>query len=78
MGLSPKKQEFVDLATAKFGNGAVLDMADIREVVKENSISFPSWFSRPAYRVDRGTFKLPVDGEIITPTIKPFKINRLT
>ena len=39
MGLSPKKQEFVDLATARFGNGAVLDMADIREVVKENSIS---------------------------------------
>jgi len=74
MGLSPKKQEFVDLATAKFGNGAVLDMADIREVVKENSISFPSWFSRPTYRVERGTFKLPVDGEIITPTIKPFKI----
>ena len=74
MGLSPKKQEFVDLATAKFGNGAVLDMADIREVVKENSISFPSWFSRPTYRVERGTFKLPVDGENITPTIKPFKI----
>ena len=74
MGLSPKKQEFVDLATAIFGNGAVLDMADIREVVKENSISFPSWFSRPTYRVERGTFKLPVDGEIITPTIKPFKI----
>ena len=74
MGLSPKKQNFVDLATAKFGKGAVLDMADIREVVKENSISFPSWFSRPTYRVERGTFKLPVDGEIITPTIKPFKI----
>ena len=74
MGLSPKKQEFVDLATARFGNGAVLDMADIREVVKENSISFPSWFSRPAYRMERGKFKLPVDGDIITPTIKPLKI----
>ena len=74
MELSPAKQNFVDLATAKFGNGAVLDMTDIREVVKENSISFPSWFSRPAYRVDRGTFKLPVDGDVITPTVKPLKI----
>ena len=31
MGLSPKKQEFVDLATVKYGEGAVLDMDKIKD-----------------------------------------------
>ena len=74
MGLSPKKQHFVDLATAKYGEGAVLDMDKIRMVVEENSISFPSWFSRPAYRVARGTFRLPKDGDVIKTTIKPLEV----
>ena len=74
MGLSPKKQHFVDLATAKYGEGAVLDMDKIRMVVEENAISFPSWFSRPAYRVARGTFRLPKDGDVIKTTIKPLEV----
>ncbi len=74
MSLSPAKQKFVDLASAKYGEGAVLDMDKIREVVSENSISFPSWFSRPDYRVARGTFRLPKDGDIIKTTIKPLEV----
>ena len=71
MSLSPAKQKFVDLATVKYGPGAVLDMDKIRTVVSENGLSFPSWFSRPDYRVARGTFRLPKDGDIIKTTIKP-------
>ena len=42
MSLSPAKQKFVDLATVKYGPGAVLDMDKIRTVVSENGLSFPS------------------------------------
>ena len=74
MSLSPAKQKFVDLATVKYGPGAVLDMDKIRTVVSENGLSFPSWFSRPDYRVARGTFRLPKDGDVIKTTIKPLKV----
>ena len=74
MSLSPAKQKFVDLATVKYGPGAVLDMDKIRTVVSENGLSFPSWFSRPDYRVARGTFRLPKDGDVIKTTIKPLEV----
>ena len=67
MSLSPAKQKFVDLATAKYGEGAVLEMAHVTRVREENNLGWPSWFVRPPYRVGRGKFKLPVEVESITP-----------
>ena len=49
-------------------------MDKIRTVVSENGLSFPSWFSRPDYRVARGTFRLPKDGDVIKTTIKPLEV----
>ena len=69
MSLSPAKQKFVDLAAAKYGEGAVLEMAHVTRVREENKLGWPSWFVRPPYRVGRGKFKLPVEGESITPII---------
>ena len=69
MSLSPAKQKFVDLAAAKYGEGAVLEMAHVTRVREENSLGWPSWFVRNPYRVGRGQFKLPVEGESITPII---------
>ena len=69
MSLSPAKQKFVDLAAAKYGEGAVLEMAHVTRVREENGLGWPSWFVRNPYRVGRGQFKLPVEGESITPII---------
>ena len=69
MSLSPAKQKFVDLAAAKYGEGAVLEMAHVTRVREENNLGWPSWFVRPPSRVGRGKFKLPVEGESITPII---------
>ncbi len=69
MSLSPAKQKFVDLAAAKYGEGAVLEMAHVTRVREENNLGWPSWFVRNPYRVGRGQFKLPVEGESITPII---------
>ena len=38
MSLSPAKQKFVDLAAAKYGEGAVLEMAHVTRVREENNL----------------------------------------
>ena len=73
MSLSPAKQKFVDLASAKYGEGAVMTRDEVKTFVKENGLGWVSWFVRAPYRVDTGKFKLPVNGEMITP-IKPKKL----
>ena len=73
MNLSPAKQKFVDLASAKYGEGAVMTRDEVKTFVKENHLGWVSWFVRAPYRVDTGKFKLPVNGEMITP-MKPKKL----
>ena len=69
MSLSPAKQKFVDLASETYGEGAVLDREMINTVCEMHNLPNPSWFPRSTYSVGRGQFKLPVEGETITPTI---------
>ena len=75
MSLSPAKQKFVDLAAAKYGEGATLAMSDVTSIREEHGLGWPSWFVRPPYRVGRGMFKLPVEGESITPIISKPIVN---
>ena len=73
MNLSPAKKRFVDLASAKYGEGAVMTRDEVKAFVKEADLGWVSWFVRAPYRVGTGKFKLPVAGETITP-IKPKKM----
>ena len=57
--LTPQRIKFVESATEKFGDGAVLSRSQIREFVKSTGISNPSWFKRPKYRVGVGLYRLP-------------------
>ena len=38
MSLSPAKQKFVDLASAKYGEGAVMTRDEVKTFVKENGL----------------------------------------
>ena len=73
MNLSPAKKRFVDLASAKYGKGAVMTRDEVKAFVKEADLGWVSWFVRAPYRVGTGKFKLPVDGDMITP-LKPKKL----
>ena len=73
MNLSPAKKRFVDLASAKYGEGAVMTRDEVKAFVKEADLGWGSWFVRAPYRVGTGKFKLPVNGETITP-VKPKKV----
>ena len=54
MSLSPAKQKFVDVAAAKYGEGAVLTKQEVVDVRNENGLGWPSWFVRAPYKVGRG------------------------
>ena len=73
MNLSPAKKRFVDLASAKYGKGAVMTRNEVKAFVKEADLGWVSWFVRAPYRVGTGKFKLPVDGDMIAP-LKPKKL----
>ena len=73
MNLSPAKKRFVDLASAKYGKGAVMTREEVKAFVKEADLGWVSWFVRAPYRVGTGKFKLPVDGDMITP-LEPKKL----
>ena len=74
MSLSPAKQKFVDLASEMYGAGEILDKEMVIAVCETNHVGWPSWFLRAPYRVERGQFKLPVEGESITPIISRPKV----
>jgi len=73
MNLSPAKKRFVDLASAKYGEGAVMTREEVKAFVKEADLGWVSWFVRAPYRVGTGKFKLPVNGDMIAP-VKPKKV----
>ena len=62
--LTPQRLQFVESATEKFGDGAVLSRSQINEFVQSTGISNPSWFKRPKYRVGAAQYKLPSLGDI--------------
>ncbi len=73
--LTPQRLKFVESATEKFGDGAVLSRSQINEFVKSTGISNPSWFKRPKYRVGAAQYKLPAlrDIEKVSRDIKVSK-----
>ena len=73
MNLSPAKKRFVELASATYGDGAVMTRDEVKALVKDHGLGWVSWFVRAPYRVGTGKFKLPVAGEMITP-LKPKKL----
>ena len=66
MSLSPAKQNFVDLASAKYGEGAILTKQQVIDLKNEHDLGWPSWFVRQPYTISRGEYKLPTETEIKT------------
>jgi hypothetical protein len=60
--LNGNQSKFLEMAIEKFGNEAVVPMADLMSLAKSNGLSNSNhyWLYKPAYRVGRGTYKLPV------------------
>ena len=58
MKLNAKQIAFVQLANEKVG-GNEITKSQIDEIVKNESISWPSWFVNSTYRISHGLYQLP-------------------
>ena len=47
-----------------------LSRSEINALVKKGTIKNPSWLKQDQYKVARGVYSLPVDGNDISPKIK--------
>ena len=68
MSLSPAKRKFVDIAAAKYGEGAEITKDQVVDLREEYDLGWPSWFVRSPYKVGKGIYKLPTETEIKTGT----------
>jgi len=67
--LNNEKKEVVEILFAKYGKTEIT-RSEINDLVKSGKIKNPSWLKSNTYKVGRGLYTLPVDGQDIAPTIK--------
>lgn len=64
--MNKNAKAFVNAATKKFGNAAVLSRDQIQEIVDEFSVPYPYWFvTKQEYRADRGLYRLPATEMVV-------------
>lgn len=57
---------FLEAATQKFGDNAIITRENVQEVVDESGTPYPYWFiTKPEYRAERGQYRLPtLNGQV--------------
>jgi len=69
MKLYNNKKELVENLFAEYGK-IELTRSEINEYIGKNSLPNPSWLKSNTYKIARGVYSLPVDGNDISPVIK--------
>ena len=69
MKLDNNKKELVENLFAEYGK-IELTRSEINEYIGKNSLPNPSWLKSNTYKIARGVYSLPVDGNDISPVIK--------
>ena len=69
MKLDNNKKELVENLFAEYGK-TELTRSEINEYIGKNSLPNPSWLKSNTYKIARGVYSLPVDGNDISPVIK--------
>ena len=69
MKLDNNKKQLVENLFAEYGK-TELTRSEINEYIGKNSLPNPSWLKSNTYKIARGVYSLPVDGNDISPVIK--------
>ena len=69
MKLDNNKKQLVENLFAEYGK-TELTRSEINEYIGKNSLPNPSWLKSNTYKIARGIYSLPVDGNDISPVIK--------
>ena len=72
MKLDNNKKELVENLFAEYGK-TELTRSEINEYIGKNSLPNPSWLKSNTYKIARGVYSLPVDGNDVSPVIKEVK-----
>ena len=59
----------VEVLYKTFGRTEI-SRSEINELVKSGKIKNPSWLKSDTYKVSRGVYSLPIDGQDVSPTLK--------
>ena len=66
MDLNVKQKSVVDVLYKTYKSDTVT-RAQINDLVKSKKISNPAWLKSDKYKVDRGVYKLPINGDVADP-----------
>jgi hypothetical protein len=69
MKLDNNKKELVENLFAEYGK-TELTRSEINSYVDKNGLKNPGWLKSDKYKIGRGVYSLPVDGNDISPVIK--------
>ncbi|MBC8429873.1 MAG: MoxR family ATPase [Pelagibacteraceae bacterium] len=67
--LNNEKKQVIEILFAEYGKTEIT-RTEINDLVKSGKIKNPSWLKSNTYKIGRGLYTLPVDGNDIAPIIK--------
>ena len=67
--LNNDQMQQVELLYKTFGRTEIT-RSEINDLVKSGKIKNPSWLKSDTYKVSRGVYSLPIDGQDVSPTLK--------
>ena len=67
--LNNDQMQQVEMLYKTFGRTEI-SRSEINELVKSGKIKNPSWLKSDTYKVSRGVYSLPIDGQDVSPTLK--------
>ena len=72
MKLDNNKKELVENLFAEYGK-TELTRSEINSYIDKNDLKNPGWLKSDKYKIGRGVYSLPVDGNDVSPVIKEVK-----
>ena len=72
MTLDNNKKQLVEALFAKYGK-TELTRSEINSYIDDNGLKNPGWLKSDKYKIGRGVYTLPVDGNDVSPVVKEVK-----
>ena len=72
MTLDNNKKQLVEALFAKYGK-TELTRSEINSYIDNNGLKNPGWLKSDKYKIGRGVYTLPVDGNDVSPVVKEVK-----
>ena len=72
MTLDNNKKQLVEALFAKYGK-TELTRSEINSYIDDNGLKNPGWLKSDKYKIGRGVYALPVDGNDVSPVVKQVK-----